>query len=60
MLEIDPRLRTVRGIAKTETEAATLVFETLKERGQPTMPPPTISDGWGAGALGAREAMVEV
>jgi hypothetical protein len=56
MIEIDTRLRTARGIAKTETEAATLVFETLKERGHPTMPPPTISDGWG----GNREAMVEV
>ncbi|NIW91517.1 MAG: transposase [Phycisphaerae bacterium] len=43
-------------MAKTETEAATLVFETLKRRGHPESPPPTVSDGWG----GIREAMVEV
>ena len=45
-----------RGIAKTETEAATEVFQTLKRRGHPEAPPPTISDGWG----GIDEAMVEV
>ena len=56
MIEIDTRLRAARGIAKTETEAATLVFETLKRRGHPESPPPTVSDGWG----GIREAMVEV
>lgn len=56
MIDMDTRLRAVRGIAKSETEAATIVFETLKERGHPTMPPPTVSDGWG----GNREAMVEV
>lgn len=56
MIDMDTRLRAARGIAKTETEAATLVFETLKARGHPTMPPPTVSDGWG----GNREAMVEV
>jgi hypothetical protein len=56
MIEMDTRLRAARGIAKTETEAATLVFETLKARGHPTLPPPTVSDGWG----GNREAMVEV
>lgn len=56
MIDMDTRLRAARGIAKTETEAATIVFETLKERGHPTMPPPTVSDGWG----GNREAMVEV
>lgn len=50
------RLRAARGIAKTETEAATLVFETLKRRGHPESPPPTVSDGWG----GIREAMVDV
>jgi hypothetical protein len=33
-----------------------IVFQTLKQRGHPDKPPPTISDGWG----GIREAMVEV
>ena len=56
MIETDTRLRTARGIAKTETAAATIVFETLQERGHPTAPPPIVSDGWG----GNREAMVEV
>jgi hypothetical protein len=32
------------------------VFQTLKRRGHPDAPPPTVSDGWG----GIREAMVEV
>lgn len=56
MLDMDTRLRVARGIAKTETEAAIEVFQTLKRRGHPDAPPPTISDGWG----GIREAMVEV
>ena len=56
MIDIDTRLRAARGIAKTETEASVEVFETLKERGHPAAPPPTVSDGWG----GIREAMVEV
>ena len=56
MIEMDTRLRAARGIAKSETTAATIVFETLKARGHPTLPPPTVSDGWG----GNREAMVEV
>jgi hypothetical protein len=56
MIDIDTRLRVARGIAKTETEASVEVFETLKERGHPEAPPPTVSDGWG----GIREAMVEV
>ena len=56
MIEIDTRLRVARGIAKTETEASIKVFETLKVRGHPHTPPPTVSDGWG----GIREAMVEV
>ena len=55
MLDIDTRLRVARGIAKTETEASVKVFETLKERGHPEAPPPTVSDGWG----GIREAMVK-
>jgi len=56
MIDPDTRLRVARGIAKTETEASVEVFETLKERGHPAAPPPTVSDGWG----GIREAMVEV
>jgi hypothetical protein len=56
MIETDTRLRVARGMAKTETKASTRVFETLKRRGHPEAPPPTISDGWG----GIRDAMVEV
>lgn len=56
MIDSDTRLRVARGIAKTETEASQIVFETLKQRGHPDKPPPTVSDGWG----GIREAMVEV
>lgn len=53
---MDSRLRAARGIAKTETEASIAVFQTLKRRGHPDAPPPTISDGWG----GIDDAMVEV
>jgi hypothetical protein len=56
MIDIDTRLRVARSIAKTETEAAMEVFQTLKRRGHPDAPPPTVSDGLG----GIREAMVEV
>jgi hypothetical protein len=56
MLDRDTRLRVARGIAKTETLAAMEVFQTLKRRGHPDTPPPTISDGWG----GIDEAMIEV
>ena len=56
MIETDTRLRVARGIAKTETQASKKVFETLKRRGHPEAPPPTISDGWG----GIDDAMVEV
>ena len=56
MIDMDSRLRVARGIAKTETEASTEVFQTLKARGHPDAPPPTISDGWG----GIDDAMVEV
>ena len=56
MIDMDTRLRVARGIAKTETEASQEVFETLKRRGHPDAPPPTVSDGWG----GIDEAMVEV
>ncbi len=56
MIDMDTRLRAARGIAKTETQATLEVFQTLKARGHPLAPPPTISDGWG----GIDEAMVEV
>ena len=56
MIDSDTRLRVARGIAKTETEAAQQVFQTLQRRGHPEGPPPTVSDGWG----GNREAMVAV
>lgn len=56
MIETDTRLRLARGMAKTETAASAEVFETLKRRGHPSAPPPTISDGWG----GITEAMIEV
>ena len=56
MIDMDTRLRVARGIAKTETEASQEVFETLKRRGHPDAPPPTVSDGWG----GIDDAMVEV
>lgn len=56
MIEMDTRLRVARGIAPMETEAHREVFETLKQRGHPDAPPPTVSDGWG----GVDEAMVQV
>jgi hypothetical protein len=56
MIDADTRLRVARGIAKTETEASIEVFQTLKRRGHPDAPPPTISDGWG----GIDDAMIEV
>jgi hypothetical protein len=56
MIEMDSRLRVARGIAKNETLASIEVFRTLKRRGHPDGPPPTISDGWG----GIDEAMIEV
>lgn len=56
MIEIDTRLRVARGVAKTETEASTEVFETLKRRGHPEAPPAVVSDGWG----GIKQAMIEV
>jgi len=43
-------------MGRTETEAAIEVFQTLKRRGHPEAPPPTVSDGLG----GIREAMGEV
>lgn len=56
MIDMDSRLRVARGIAKTETKASIEVFQTLKRRGHPDAPPPTVSDGWG----GIDDAMVEV
>ena len=56
MIEPSTRLRAARGIGKSETEAAIEVFQTLKRRGHPDAPPPTVSDGCG----GIREAMLEV
>ena len=56
MIDMDSRLRTARGIAKTETKASIKVFQTLQRRGHPDAPPPTVSDGWG----GIDDAMVEV
>ena len=56
MLDVDSRLRVARGVAKNETLASLEVFKTLKRRGHPDGPPPTISDGWG----GIDEAMIEV
>jgi hypothetical protein len=56
MIDMDTRVRAARGIAKTETEAAQEAFETLKARGHPHAPPPTVSDGRG----GIPQAMVEV
>ena len=42
---MDSRLRVARGIAKDETQASLEVFRTLKRRGRPDGPPPTISAG---------------
>ncbi len=57
LIESETRLRAARGIAKSETEAATEAFERLKSRGHPHYsPPPLVSDGRG----GYDEAMVEV
>lgn len=56
MLDMDSRLRVASAIEKDETQASIGVFQTLKQRGHPDAPPPTISDGWG----GIDEAMMEV
>jgi hypothetical protein len=56
LLDRDSRLRVARGIAKNETQATVEVFQTLKRRGHPEGPPPTISDGWG----GIDDAMTAV
>jgi len=56
MVGMDSRLRAARGIGGDETQASIEVFQTLKERGHPDGPPPTISEVWG----GIDEAMIEV
>jgi hypothetical protein len=56
LLDMDSRLRLTRGIAKTETLASIIVFQTLKRWGHPEEPPPLITDGWG----GIDEALIEV
>lgn len=56
MIDMDSRLRATRGIGADETQASIEVFQTLKQRGHPDGPPPTISDGWG----GIDDAMIEV
>lgn len=56
LLDMDSRLRVAGGIAKTETLASVIVFQTLKRRGHPEVPPPLITDGWG----GIDEALIEV
>jgi hypothetical protein len=56
LLDMDTRLRVAHGIAKNETQASVEVFQTLKRRGHPDSPPPTISDGWG----GIDDAMIAV
>lgn len=56
MIEADTKLRAARGLAKSETQAATEALSQLKRRGHPEAPPPVVSDGCG----GYREALVEV
>lgn len=56
LLDMVTRLRVARGIAKDETQASLEVFQTLKHRGHPDSPAPTISDGWG----GTDDAMIAV
>jgi hypothetical protein len=56
LIEPDTKLRAARGLAKSETQAATEAFSQLKRRGHPEAPPAVVSDGWG----GYREALVEV
>ena len=56
MRDMDSRLRVACAIEKDETQASMGVFQTLKQRGHPDAPPPTISDGWG----GIDEATIEV
>ena len=55
-MDTDSRLRVARGIAGSEKEASIQVFQTLKHRGHPEVPPLTVSDG----CDGIAEAMIEV
>lgn len=56
MIDMDSRLRVTTAVEQNETLASQRVFETLKSRGHPDAPPPTITDGWG----GIDNAMVNV
>jgi hypothetical protein len=56
MIDMDSRLRVATAVEQNETFASQRVFETLKSRGHPEAPPPTITDGWG----GIDNAMVTV
>lgn len=56
VLEIDTRLRAARGLEKSETAASEQAFRQLKGRGNPKVPPPLVSDGWG----GIDQALIEV
>ena len=56
MLDMDSRLRVATAVEQNETIASQRVFETLKSRGHPEAPPPTLTDGWG----GIDNAMVNV
>jgi len=56
MIDVDSRLRVATAVEQNETIASQRVFETLKSRGHPEAPPPTLTDGWG----GIDNAMVNV
>jgi hypothetical protein len=56
MLDMDSRLRVATAVEQNETLASQHVFESLKCRGHPDAPPPTLTDGWG----GIDDAMVSV
>ena len=45
MLDMGSSLWVARGIGADETQASIEVFQSLKERGHPDGPPPTISEG---------------
>ena len=55
MIDMDSRLR-CPGHRQDGNGASRAVFQTLKDRGHPDAPPPTMSDGWG----GIDEAMIDV
>lgn len=56
-IEPSTRLRVGRGIAQTETQAATVLWTQVKARNaHHRSPPPVLSDGWG----GHREALLEI